>query len=118
MSSGTIPVSNNRVVDEGTSSGWHYRKWANNFYECWYKQTFSSATFNASGNVYYRNMSSVTFPVTFSEAPNVYATVEMNNIGSCGITAYSKTSATASVLSAVSTARAGYVFYYVAGFVS
>ena len=55
------------VIDEGTASGWTYRKWKNGDYECWYRETKSNvAITSASGSGYYAKVTDgLSFPITF-----------------------------------------------------
>ena len=66
------------VVEQGTSGIWSYRKWNNGNMECWCAYTNSIAVSTASaGYGGYRSgqLSIPTFPVTFTNAPVVIATV-------------------------------------------
>ena len=49
------------VVEQGTSSGWTYRKWDSGIYECWTRTANGSAV-------------TINFPITFVELPRIVAT--------------------------------------------
>ena len=66
------------VVEQGTSGIWSYRKWNNGNMECWcaYTNSIAVSTASASYGGYRSGQLSIpTFPVTFTNAPVVIATV-------------------------------------------
>lgn len=106
----------NTVSEEGTSGDWKYRKWSSGIAEAWGKLTASSATFTATGSVYYRSLTSQSFPSgLFNAAPMVTATCEMSNVGGTTVQSVTSSTFTVNVLSAVSTARALTIYVHAVG---
>lgn len=104
----TVERSADYIVEQGTSGGWTYRKWNSGVAECWKDVTFASATFSASSNSFYRNISGITLPTgLFIQVPMVVATVHMGNVGSCEVNNITTTTFQATILSTVATARDG-----------
>lgn len=62
------------VVEQGTISGWKYRKWNSGLAECWNLITWSSGNWVAWGNLFYSELYSprTAFPFTFTKVPEVY----------------------------------------------
>ena len=104
------------VTEEGTSGDWTYRKWSSGLAEAWGTLTASSATFTTTGSVYYRSLTSQSFPTgLFNAAPMVTATCEMSNVGGTTVQSVTSSTFTVNVLSAVSTARALTVYVHAVG---
>lgn len=104
------------IVEQGTSDIWTYRKWNSGVAECWGTYSFSSASFSTTGNVYYRTFDAIPFPTSlFNAEPFATASVQMGNMGGCGITNKQSTKVSVGVLSAVSSARSGYIYIYAKG---
>ena len=106
------------VVEQGTSGDWTYRKWNSGTAECW--RTISdnrpSTAFSATGSVYYRNVTGISFPSNlFTARPKVVVNADFGNVGSASATAVSATGFTVTELSAVSTARAVTLDIYAVG---
>jgi len=99
----------------GSNSNGYYLKFANGWMICFKSIYYDSATFSATGSVYYRSLGTVTFPITFNDSftPIVIPNASFTNIGQGRARTPSITSFTADVLSAVSTARA-LTFTYIA----
>ena len=106
------------VTEQGTSGDWTYRKWNSGTAECW--RTISdnrpSTAFSATGSVYYRNVTGISFPSNlFAARPKVVVNADFGNVGSASATAVSATGFTVTELSAVSTARAVTLDIYAVG---
>lgn len=59
------------IVEQGTTSGWTYRKWNSGIAECWKAQTLYTA-FNTTWGSMYQSDSALTaqnYPLTFKERP-------------------------------------------------
>jgi len=67
----------NYVIEEGDSNNWHYRKWNNNYAECWLNYT-ATGSWSATSNWYYLS-GTVNYPFTFASAPIVTWNAESNN---------------------------------------
>ena len=104
------------IVEHGTDGIWVYEKRASGKATLKGQNTFGSAAFTATGNVYYRNLSYIEFPEGFFiEVPYcTNVTVKMGNIGAAQCQA-DIDGISAAVLSAASTARAVTVYYYIEG---
>ena len=66
------------VVEQGTSGIWTYRKWNNGIKECWatYSASIAVSTQSSSyGGYRSAQLGIPTFPITFTNAPTVIATV-------------------------------------------
>lgn len=71
-----IPNSKNRVVEEGDSSIWHYRKWSSGTAECWSEKTFNANINQAVDGWYYVSIAYDNYPSGFfATRPQVYASV-------------------------------------------
>lgn len=115
VASGKV-TGTNTVSEEGTSGDWKYRKWSSGLAEAWGTLTASSATFTTTGSVYYRSLTSQSFPSgLFNAAPMVTATCEMSNVGGTTVQSVTSSTFTVNVLSAVSTARALTVYVHAVG---
>lgn len=72
------------VVEQGTSSGWRYRKWNSGVYEC-SQQHHGSIAVNIASAGYggYRSseLSIPTFPITFTGVPTLIATMGTGSQG-------------------------------------
>ena len=106
------------VTEQGTSGDWTYRKWNSGTAECW--RTISddrpSTAFSATGSVYYRNVTGISFPSgLFTARPKVVVNADFGNVGSASATGVSATGFTITELSAVSTARAVTLDIYAVG---
>ncbi len=55
------------VVESGTSSGWKYRKYSDNTFECWRIFGFQPSSSSINGNIYYSNTASVALPFTVTD---------------------------------------------------
>lgn len=106
------------VTEQGTSGDWTYRKWNSGTAECWrtISDSRSSTAFSATGSVYYRNVTGISFPTNlFTARPKVVVNADFGNVGSASATAVSSTGFTITELSAVSTARAVALDIYAVG---
>lgn len=104
------------IVEQGTNGIWTYRKWNSGVAECWGTYSFSSASFSSTGNVYYRAFDAIPFPTSlFNAEPFATASVQMGNMGGCGITNKQSTYVSVGVISAVSSARSGNIYIYAKG---
>lgn len=106
------------IVEQGTSGIWHYEKWASGKAKLTGKNTYSSATFTATGNVYYRNLPSINFPANlFIDNPYcVNVTPYMGNVGAAEVGSVSKSAIIVTVVSAVSRARGVTVYFSIEGY--
>lgn len=106
------------IVEQGTSGIWHYEKWASGKAKLTGKNTYSSATFTATGNVYYRNLPSINFPANlFIDNPYcVNVTPYMGNVGAAEVGSVSKSAIIVTVVSAVSRARSVTVYFSIEGY--
>lgn len=71
-----VPVSINganvdAIVEQGTSGGWTYRKWASGIAECWAAVDGTGSLTNQLNGFYYTSSISANFPFTFAEKPVV-----------------------------------------------
>lgn len=81
-----------RVIEQGTTSSWNYRKWASGWYECWRRYEHSVAVNSAWGQVYYGTVPRVNYPVTFASSPYEQAACVGGNAAAwIGGAAYSPT---------------------------
>lgn len=106
------------VVEEGASGDWTYRKWNSGVAECWrtIADNRPSTAFSATGSVYYRNVTGISFPSgLFTARPKVVVNADFGNVGSASATSVSATGFTITELSAVSTARAVTLDIYAVG---
>lgn len=106
------------VVEEGTSGDWIYRKWNSGVAECWrtIADNRPSTAFSATGSVYYRNVTGISFPSgLFTARPKVVVNADFGNVGAASATSVSATGFTITELSAVSTARAVTLDIYAVG---
>lgn len=106
------------VVEEGASGDWTYRKWNSGVAECWrtIADNRPSTAFSATGSVYYRNVTGISFPSgLFTARPKVVVNADFGNVGSASATGVSSTGFTITELSAVSTARAVTLDIYAVG---
>lgn len=71
-------MTSDHVVATGTSGVWRYRRWASGFYECWYARTLQVNIAEAWGSVYvaFNAFSQISYPVTFTSAPQEVATLK------------------------------------------
>lgn len=71
------------VTEQGTSSGWTYRKWNSGVAECWRTETaYNVAVTNQWGNIYVSNAAtfgSKAYPFRFTSAPSVQVSPENAN---------------------------------------
>ena len=77
------------IVEQGQTSGWYWRKFANGIAECWRRVGQIVDITNSKGMMYYGTCQSVTFPFTFAAVPVCHTAVECLNIlliGSYGVT--------------------------------
>ncbi len=106
------------IVESGTSGIWHYEKWASGKAVLKGSTTFSNASFAATGNVYYRNLGTLTFPTGFFVKTPHYTNVSstMGNIGAAAYGGLSQTNMAVSIMSAVSQARTVTIMAEVEGY--
>ena len=115
---GSMPSVEDYVTEYGASGDWTYRKWNSGTAECWRTITDNrpSTAFSATGSVYYRNVTGISFPSgLFTARPKVVVNADFGNVGSASATAVSATGFTVTELSAVSTARAVTLDIYAVG---
>ena len=65
------------IVEQGTDSGWTYRKWNSGYAECWLGGfSLGATTFTSwSSGLYYHDFASAkAFPFTFTVAPKIMVT--------------------------------------------
>lgn len=69
------------LEEEINTSGWSYRKWANGFLECWYKEVMQVTIDTARGALYRTALAlgDSAYPVEFTLTPTVVATVNANS---------------------------------------
>lgn len=74
-SANSVQGSADRIIDQGGSAGWTYRKWASGVLECWYRGVQQNvAVTTAWGSLYYAALTGIPdYPVTFYEYPVVTA---------------------------------------------
>lgn len=89
--SGTTATPTDYVIQQGTSNGWTYRKWASGKYECWLRDSSKKATINQSwGSFYYGTLSAWNYPITFvGDYPTVNITIQAANGGAWAVPNYS-----------------------------
>lgn len=80
------PISD-YVIEEGSTNGWAYRKWASGIAECWGKVDAFSGTQSPYGNMYVSSeitaLKDKPYPFEFVETPNV--TLGLETAGFSGI---------------------------------
>ena len=92
-------------------------KYADGRMECYGLASYENATFTTVGNVYYRALGSVRFPVVFKEAPCVVATCTMGNIGAVELSSITTEMIGGfNVISASAQARTVAVYWQAKGF--
>ena len=115
---GSMPSVEDYVTEYGVSGDWTYRKWNSGVAECWRTITDDrpSTAFSATGSVYYRNVTGISFPSNlFTARPKVAVNADFGNIGSASANSVSATGFAITELSAVSTARAVTLDVYAVG---
>lgn len=73
----SIPLQADKIVEEGTSGIWRYRKWESGLAECWgnSSQTIDiDNMWDAAGNLVYGTGEPVLYPFTFTEVPSCMIT--------------------------------------------
>lgn len=109
-------LTDNKIVEEGKTNDWTYRKWSSGIAECWKAVSLSSGSFSATGNVYYRSASGYSFPSgLFNATPIINVTADMGNVGSAMAVNVTASSFAMYVLSAVSTARGVTLYIHASG---
>lgn len=64
------------IIDQGTTDGWYWRKYANGSAECW-RRVSQTVDINVEwGSIFYGNCEEINFPFSFYSPPIVNATVE------------------------------------------
>ena len=59
-----------RIVEQGTSGIWTYRKWNSGIAECWGRLEKASSSFTAWGSLYYNDFATATnYPFEFVDVP-------------------------------------------------
>lgn len=78
---GTLRAVSDWVESYGTTDSWKWRKWASGFAEASRVYTLTVTSWNQWGGVYEsaQIVPSLTFPFTFAETPEVYATISSSN---------------------------------------
>lgn len=80
--SGTTATPTDYVIQQGTSSGWYFKKWASGDYACWYRaEGISVDVTTAWQGKYYGSIAGVNFPITFVSLTSVNQTVEVDDGG-------------------------------------
>lgn len=70
------------IVEQGTTNGWLWRKWAGGIAECWRVLTLTGAFTNAWGSLYETYpFDAVNYPFAFAEPPYEFATPGNNGVG-------------------------------------
>lgn len=64
------------VYEEGTSGVWTYRKWHSGVYECWTRRELNIAIDAAWGQIFYKGITALNYPVTFTAAPFEHANAD------------------------------------------
>lgn len=59
------------VTEQGTKSGWGYRKWSNGTCECWATVSYSASVSGTWGSAYYIEVPAKSLPFTFSAVPTI-----------------------------------------------
>ena len=108
----------NGVVESGSNDNGYWVKYSDGTMECYGTKSYESTAFAATGNVYYRDLSGVTFPVPFKENEIIVPTcsMAMGNVGAITPISVSNTGISGfSVLSASSSARGITVYWRAIG---
>lgn len=109
-------LANNFIVEQGTSGGWSYRKWADGTAECWRIGIDARTTaFSATGNVFYRTTTLSLIDGFFISEPFIQVTQNMSNVGSASVVNATTTTFQVVEMSAVSTARTVTLYIYCIG---
>lgn len=75
----TVESMTDYVIDEGTTGGWYYRKWHGGRYECWTRQTVTVAVTTAWRNMYYGDITALSYPIEFTDYPILQVTGQTAN---------------------------------------
>lgn len=68
-------LTEHAIVEQGTTGGWKYRKYADGTAEIWYYGFGkSNQSFSAWGSLYYGDMAGPSFPFEFVDYPYVFLT--------------------------------------------
>ena len=105
------------IVATGTSGIWRYEKWNSGKAVLYGVYTLTNGPFSATGNVYYRTVTDLSFPTGFFNTTPYYVsgTTSMGNVGAFSGNALYQTKVSFAVLSAVSAARTVTVYLEVRG---
>ena len=79
-----VPITFNKVpmdafvTEQGTKNGWYYRKWSNNYCECWKSIEVTTAITTSWGTMYVGNtkMSRQNYPFVYKTKPYEQATLQ------------------------------------------
>lgn len=105
------------IVATGTSGIWRYEKWNSGKAVLYGVYTLTNGSFSATGNVYYRTVTGLSFPTDFFNTTPYYVsgTTSMGNVNAFSGSGLYQTEVSFVVLSAVSTARTVTVYLEVRG---
>lgn len=110
------------VIEYGTSGAWTYRKWYNGTYECWTRRTISLAIDAAWGQVFYKGITALNYPVTFAQSPYEYVNADGGDgyfwIGGNGRPTTTQTGTYSLYRPTSSSTATFYIDYYARGMVS
>lgn len=103
----------NVLVEEGTSGGWAYRKWASGKVEAWCTYTWASASWSVWVSPIRYMDKTITIPSgIFDSAPNIVATSRSSQYWAVNCTTVSPTSANMRLATVASSAMATSVNLY------
>lgn len=113
------------IVEEGTSSGWQYRKWNSGVAECWRDLSVSGKACSTAVGSWYRTapLSVGAYPFTFTAAPNLQMQFEtfagtgglVWSTGTAGSTPKTRPANIYIIRMASATSITGTVHYYAIG---
>lgn len=83
-----------KIVEQGTSGIWTYRKYESGIAECWGSKNYTGSVSTTWGNMYILSCTPPTYPIEFAEKPVVTRDLTQNSGSSCWITGWSAGSAT------------------------
>lgn len=113
---------NDYVIEEGTSGVWTYRKWHSGVYECWTRRSISLAIDAAWGQVFYKGITALNYPVTFTESPFEHANADGGDgyfwLGGNGRPTTTQTGTYSLYRPTASSTATFYIDYYARGTVS
>lgn len=83
-----------KIVEQGTSGIWTYRKYESGIAECWGSKNYKGSTSTTWGSLYTLSCTPPTYPLSFTAKPVVTRDLTQNTGTSCWLTGWSAGSVT------------------------